>query len=74
MGFKRLSIIRKFLRNVQDYGWLTAIGKAFAYILNTFFEHRVYSPLVVNFVYFMAKNFFRLYLSKLRNEKKFFKF
>ena len=42
MDFKQPSILHKFLRNVQDYGWLTAIAKALVYILSPFYEHRVY--------------------------------
>ncbi|MCP4612703.1 MAG: GNAT family N-acetyltransferase [Planctomycetes bacterium] len=42
MSFKQSGIIHKFRRNVQDYGWSTAIAKASVYILNPFYEHRVY--------------------------------
>ncbi len=42
MDFKRLYVIQKFLRNVQDYGWMATIGKSLAYLLNPFYEHRVY--------------------------------
>ena len=42
MDFKQPGIMHKFFRNAQDYGWLTATGKVFAYILHPFYERRVY--------------------------------
>lgn len=33
---------RKFERNLQDYGWKTAMGKSVAYVLRVFYEHSAY--------------------------------
>ncbi len=33
---------RKFARNLQDYGWKTALSKSLAYVLKVFYEHSAY--------------------------------
>lgn len=32
----------KFRRNIEDYGWLVALRKSSAYLLNVFYTHQVY--------------------------------